>query len=134
MTRRNVLIILSFVIAGAVGLNIWLQPAPPTSEPAEVAIPEFSVQATRGKSAFEETCASCHGLNARGTGNGPTFIHKVYEPNHHADFSFQRAVKIGVRSHHWRFGNMPPQPNVSEPKVADIITYVRELQRANGIF
>lgn len=89
--------------------------------------------AEQGRIAFEATCAECHGVNGVGTENGPPLVHKIYEPNHHADLAFLRAVQFGVRAHHWPFGNMPPQPHVSTQQVADIVAYVRELQRANGI-
>ena len=98
-----------------------------------VVIPEFSAKATAGARLFAENCASCHGTNATGTEQGPPLLHKVYEPGHHPDSSFQRAVQQGVMSHHWRFGNMPPVQGVSREDVAKIIAYVRELQRANGI-
>ena len=63
----------------------------------------------------------------------PPLVHKIYEPNHHGDLSFQLAAKNGVRAHHWPFGNMPPIEGVSENEVSEIIVYVRELQRANDI-
>ena len=78
--------------------------------------------------------AVCHGANATGIEQGPPLLHKIYESGHHPDASFQRAVKQGVMSHHWRFGHMPPVPGISRKDVAKIIVYVRELQRANGIF
>jgi hypothetical protein len=43
-------------------------------------------------------------------------------------------VKRGVRKHHWSFGNMPPISKVTDQQIATIISYVRTLQRANGIF
>lgn len=106
-----------------------------TGEPlVSVSVPELSERAKAGQVAFEANCASCHGNNAAGKdGFAPPLVHKIYEPDHHADLSFQLAVKNGVRAHHWRFGNMPPVESVSEDKVADIVVYVRELQRANGI-
>jgi hypothetical protein len=42
------------------------------------------------------------------------------------------AAHNGVRAHHWRSGNMPPQPLVSELEVKAIVRYVRELQKATG--
>ena len=66
-------------------------------------------------------------------GAGPPLIHVIYEPSHHADETFQRAVALGVRSHHWRFGNMPPVKGLTRGDVAMVITYIREIQRANGI-
>ncbi len=94
----------------------------------------FSELAIEGKRYFEANCMVCHGKNGKGTENGPPLIHKIYEPNHHSDRSFYLAVSQGVRSHHWKFGNMPPLNNVTEDEVTAIISYVREIQRANGIF
>ena len=93
-----------------------------------------SMQGHPGKVAFAKHCGQCHGTNATGTDKGPPLVHRYYVPSHHADFSFVRAVRQGVRQHHWRFGNMPPQPEVSKEEIDSIILYVRELQRANGIF
>jgi len=41
---------------------------------------------------------------------------------------------MGVRGHHWMFGNMPAVENISRDEVSAIITYIRELQRENNIF
>lgn len=99
-----------------------------------VSVPELSPTAMQGQEVFEANCAACHGVNAAGQdGVAPPLVHIIYEPNHHGDASFYRAVQQGVRAHHWRFGNMPPLEGVSEQEVASIITYVRELQRANDI-
>ncbi len=87
----------------------------------------------KGADLYRENCSSCHGATAMGTDRGPPFIHKIYEPSHHGDASFQTAAKNGVRAHHWPFGNMPPVPNVTDADAALIVRYIRELQRANGI-
>lgn len=102
---------------------------------AEVTVPELSAVAQAGREVFEVSCAACHGVNAAGQdGVAPPLVHVIYEPNHHGDQSFYQAVRYGVRAHHWRFGNMPAIEGVSQSQVGDIIAYVRELQRANGIF
>ena len=94
----------------------------------------LSANAEIGKRAFEANCASCHGLNASGRqGLAPPLIHKIYEPSHHGDEAFQRAVALGVRAHHWRFGNMPKVDGLSRADVTYIIKYIREVQVANGI-
>lgn len=98
-----------------------------------VNIPSLSVTAVEGKGLFDENCAACHGKNAAGSDQGPTFIHPVYRPNHHGDQSFVLAALRGVRAHHWKFGNMPKQPQVNPTQVLKIVKYVRELQRANGV-
>ena len=87
-----------------------------------------------GEEKFNANCSRCHGLLANGTGNGPPLVHKIYEPHHHADFAFQRAVAQGVRAHHWKFGNMPKIENVTPEDVRDIISYIRWLQREAGIY
>ena len=101
---------------------------------SEVKVPDLSAAAREGEAIFNANCAACHGRNAAGVdGAGPPLVHIIYEPSHHADLAFQLAVRQGVRQHHWRFGNMPPVEGVSEADVTKIVTYVRELQRANGI-
>lgn len=99
----------------------------------EVRLPELSQTAKLGKRDFDNNCASCHGTNATGSSNGPPLVHKIYNPGHHSDVAFFRAVALGSRQHHWGFGDMPPLPHVSERQVARIVAYVRELQAANGI-
>jgi hypothetical protein len=61
-------------------------------------------------------------------------VHKIYEPNHHADFAFQRAAAQGVKAHHWKFGDMPKIDGVTADDVTQIIGYIRRLQRQAGIF
>ena len=108
--------------------------AAPAPDPEDIAMPDqLSSPAQMGQIAFQENCASCHGKKAAGTDKGPPLIHKIYEPSHHADFAFQRAVTSGVRAHHWSFGNMPPVEGVTDKQVEWITRYIRELQRANGI-
>lgn len=99
----------------------------------DVRVPELSALATRGERAFNVNCAQCHGKNAAGTDKGPSLVHQIYNPGHHGDQAFVIAAKRGVRAHHWRFGNMPPQPQVTGSQIAAIVKYVRELQAANGI-
>jgi len=99
----------------------------------DVKVPALSTFGQKGEKAFGDNCAACHGENAAGGSGGPPLVHKIYTPGHHADGAFNLALKRGVRQHHWRFGNMPPQPQVSAGDTRAIIGYVRELQRANGI-
>ena len=113
------------VLAGCGGGDISADlPPPPAEIPAEH---------SAGAEAFERNCASCHGEFARGTDVGPPLVHPYYVPSHHADAAFRFAVQRGVAAHHWRFGNMPPQPQVAEEEMDRIIAYVRWLQREAGI-
>lgn len=142
MNRKYLLIGGCAVVA--VAAYIILRSAPvenaeqsaPTEGIAMVAIqmPPIEGNAAIGQRIFENACAACHGSNAVGVeGAGPPLIHVIYEPSHHADESFQRAVAMGVRSHHWQFGNMPPVEGLTRGDVAMVIDYIREIQRANGI-
>jgi mono/diheme cytochrome c family protein len=87
----------------------------------------------RGESLYEVQCARCHGRAASGTTVGPPLAHRIYEPSHHADAAFHLAVRRGVAAHHWRFGDMPAQPQVPEGDVGAIVGYVRWVQREVGI-
>lgn len=86
-----------------------------------------------GAGVFEAQCASCHGATAAGSDQGPPLVDKVYRPSRHADGAFLIAVLIGVPQHHWRFGSMPPQEGLSDQDIADIVAFVRQLQREAGI-
>ena len=68
-----------------------------------------------------------------GTTQGPPLVHIIYEPNHHADVAFLLAARNGVQAHHWRFGDMPPVPGVTDEIVLEIVGYIRWLQRQVGI-
>jgi cytochrome c len=119
---------------GALSLTLVLfaacegRPAPrvlrPGPTPAELA---------EGARLFDANCARCHGVYAVGTEAGPPLIDVVYEPSHHGDMAFQRAVAFGVPAHHWRFGDMPPVPGLDTAAVRRITAYVRWLQREAGI-
>lgn len=88
----------------------------------------------RGREIFQANCALCHGDAALGTAQGPPLVHLIYEPNHHADAAFVLAALRGVRAHHWGFGDMPPQPQVSREEVTEVVQYVRWLQRQAGVY
>lgn len=111
---------------------------PVTSAPIEmvqVTVPDLGNDLVVGARAFEAKCAACHGPSAGGLdGAGPPLVHKIYEPSHHGDAAFFRAAQAGVRAHHWTFGNMPPVEGITRVEIAEIVKYLRTVQRANGIF
>ncbi len=133
------------ILIGIGGLARWLnlgpdeQVAQAPDEPATSArkhpgAGDLVFQRSGRKVAFEAKCSVCHGINAVGQRDiAPPLVHRIYEPSHHGDEAFQRAEAIGVRRHHWPFGDMPPVEGLTRGDVAMIITCVRELQRANGI-
>jgi len=116
--------------AAVIGWKLW---APSVGATVEVTVPKLSALALTGKKAFDANCAACHGANGAGTDKGPPLVYDIYNPGHHDDGAFFRAVRNGVPQHHWRFGNMPPRPGVSDRDITAIVRYVRELQLANGI-
>ncbi len=122
------------LLAGSFVLLVTLtkRPAPPAPTPPPESADAGGAGA--GKSLFARHCMRCHGPEAGGTRIGPPLVHRIYEPSHHADAAFFLAVKRGVRSHHWKFGDMPPVPGLGPEEVALIVQYVRRLQRAAGIF
>jgi mono/diheme cytochrome c family protein len=87
-----------------------------------------------GEQKFNTYCSTCHGIGGVGTPQGPPFLHKVYEPNHHGDEAFRRAAANGVKAHHWQFGDMPKIDAVQSPDVDHIVKYIRWLQKQAGIF
>ncbi|MFQ5543832.1 MAG: c-type cytochrome [Nitrospiria bacterium] len=107
-------------------------PAPKGTENGASTV-EAPAEFAEGERFFNSHCAGCHGSGAKGTDRGPTFISKIYEPSHHGDSSFHLAVRNGVRAHHWRFGNMPKIRGINPEEVDQVISYIRWIQRENGI-
>jgi mono/diheme cytochrome c family protein len=118
-------------VAVALGLVVWSGTRDAVVQ--EVRVPDLSAAALAGQKTYDARCAACHGEHAGGTAQGPPLVHRTYRQAHHADVSFELAVKRGVRAHHWGFGDMPALPDVTREEVHQITQYVRELQRANGI-
>jgi len=142
---KSIIAATSILVAGGIGYALWPTTLQTTQSDAsislengvlaEVLVPEtLSQNAQIGKLGFEAKCLVCHGVNAAGQdGVAPPLVHIIYEPSHHGDESFQRAVAMGVRGHHWPFGDMPPVGGVTRADVTMITVYIRELQLANGI-
>lgn len=141
---KSVMLIIPIAAAGLAAYWLTASGPEPTSGNTEVVgslalvdiqLPDtLSGNVQIGRRAFEANCTARHGVNAAGRdGVAPPLVHAIYEPSHHGDESFQRAVAMGVRGHHWPFENMPPVEGLTRADVAMIVTYIRELQRANDI-
>lgn len=87
---------------------------------------------SRGAKLYQQSCASCHGRDLRGTDKGPSHLSQVYAPDHHPDASFGAAITQGASAHHWNFGDMPPVKGLDDTEIDLIIAYVREEQQAHG--
>jgi len=85
-----------------------------------------------GAALYEESCASCHGSDLRGTDKGPSHFSRVYAPDHHPDEAFRSAIANGSVAHHWDFGDMEPVPGLDGDEVEAIISYVRAQQEKHG--
>jgi mono/diheme cytochrome c family protein len=126
--NRVLLVTLPYLLLGPMA---FAQPAGAAGGKSAAA--EMPVELQKGEGKFKANCARCHGERAAGTQHGPPLVHKIYEPSHHGDAAFQRAAASGVRAHHWSFGDMPRIEAVTPEDVAQIIQYVRWLQRQAGI-
>lgn len=98
---------------------------------AELSVPDAELVAA-GAGLYATSCASCHGVDLRGTERGPSHLSEVYEPNHHADGAFLLAVRRGVAPHHWSFGPMPAIEGLSDADVEAIVAFVRDTQGREG--
>ena len=122
------------VAAAAIAYGGYRYFSPGSSETIVVSMPRLTGATATGYRLYAENCAACHGENGGGTDTGPPFVHRIYEPGHHADAAFLLAAQRGVRAHHWRFGDMPAQPQVAPEDIDKIVAFVRAVQRENGIF
>lgn len=122
-----------FTIAGYAGWGLWDRLGTDVRTEMAVNVPTLSSVAQAGRAAYDRRCAHCHGQHGAGGPAGPPLVHTIYRPAHHADVAFSLAVQRGVRAHHWRLGDMPPQADVGSDELATITRYIRELQAANGI-
>ncbi|MEZ5870404.1 MAG: cytochrome c [Nitratireductor sp.] len=137
------LAVITFVALLAAGAYWLSRPSPETvmssegadnsAEMVAVTMPALSAEEAAGKVKFAMLCSQCHGPNAGGSLQGPPLIHKIYEPSHHGDVAFLLAAQNGVRAHHWNFGDMPPVQGSNDEMVTEIVTFIRAVQRANGI-
>jgi len=133
--RMVMLAVIAWIVFGAVAAVAILSRSTEESQgvTAQVTPAALSEEAKEGEALFKANCQACHGPNAAGTKLGPPLIHDIYNPGHHSDEAFYLAAATGVRQHHWPYGDMPAQPQVSREDVTLIIRFVRELQEANGI-
>lgn len=85
-----------------------------------------------GAELYAANCASCHGVDLRGTDQGPSQLSIVYEPNHHGDEAYRSAITQGARAHHWNFGDMPAVAGLDDDEVDAIIAFIRSEQQRQG--
>jgi hypothetical protein len=76
------------VMVGAVALSACGGGASSNPVATQVAAADVPAEHADGKRLYDTHCARCHGVHAAGTGRGPSFLSKVYEPSHHGDQHF----------------------------------------------
>ena len=82
-----------------------------------------------GEEVYEQSCATCHGPEARGGLAGPPLVHEVYEDL--TDAQIRTVIAEGKPPTNWpQFeGGMAPVPGLSPGEVDAVIAYVRDVQR-----
>jgi hypothetical protein len=93
----------------------------------------YSVETASGMVGLTEDCAVCHGRFAGGTARGPNLIHTDYGLSRRSDAQFRYAVLEGMPDRRG-YGAMPATPGLPARSVDRAIAFVRELQRAKGIW
>ena len=93
----------------------------------------FKGDPNKGVEPFRKYCIVCHGPKGHGSEQGPPLIDRIYRPDHHADLSFHFAVRDGVKSHHWNYGDMKPVPLITPEETEHVIAFIRKEQRRVGI-
>ncbi len=129
MTLQRSLGVLAVLVLGGCGAADDPAPQSRPDTPAIAVVADID----QGRELYTKNCSECHGLMMNGSLQGPPLNHKIYEPSHHSDQAFYRAVSVGTRAHHWNFGDMPAQPQVTSAEVTHIIAYVRNRQQQSGI-
>lgn len=96
------------------------------------AAPGSAEELALGEEVFEQSCATCHGPEARGGLAGPPLTHEIYEDLTGADI--RTVIERGKPPTNWpQFeAGMAPVPNLSDDEVAAVIAYVREVQAEAG--
>ncbi len=133
LTEQLPKILVVAILVGGVLVLVSKLGGPSIDGMVDVKVPNLSALAEKGRKDFEANCVQCHGAHGAGSDMGPPLIHNIYNAGHHGDSAFLLAAKRGVPRHHWNFGNMPPQPQITKEMMKGIVQYVRELQVANGI-
>lgn len=89
-----------FVLGGIAVVTSRFRTPSPTSLTRVFVLPNLTEAERIGLGYFIVHRQACHGENGRGTRVGPPLVHKIYEPSHHGDGAFGRAVRQGVVAHH----------------------------------
>lgn len=128
----SLVMLLTSIIGNAAGM--YHGPAGPSPITNLIKSPKVPFSYALGMKTFQNKCSACHGKWGEGVADkGPPLVHRFYEPSHHGDEAFYRAVKNGTKQHHWKFGDMPPVPDISRKQTSNIVRFIRWWQQQHGI-
>ncbi|SNY90367.1 Cytochrome c [Cohaesibacter sp. ES.047] len=82
-----------------------------------------------GLSLYNANCMSCHGIEGRGTSFAPPLVHPLYMPDKLSDRAFVKAIFQGVEQTNWKYGPMKPVKALNQVESAQILAYIRSLQK-----
>lgn len=117
-----------YIVSLAAGLVLAISGCTGGETATPITVPEGGF----GAEVYQASCASCHGVDLKGTDKGPSQLSIVYEPNHHGDDSYRSAARNGARQHHWNFGDMPPIEGISDEEIEAVIVFIRSEQERLG--
>ena len=131
MTGRRRVLVAAGLGGLLAGLGVW---AAYRDEPAPtVRVPELSPAGSGGAGGVSAELRVLPWRCRPGHGHRSASHPRDLSAGPSRGLAFELAVRRGVRAHHWRFGDMPPQPTITPDAIHMITRYVRELQQANGI-
>ena len=128
--RLAVLVLVVFVLVAI----FYERPAVKGKRAVYLPAEGFVGNAAAGQQVFQEHCVGCHGSQLEGSAEGPSLLHPYYKPEHHGDISVYLAVYQGVQQHHWQFGNMPAQKQLTPEDAGHLLSYIRAEQKRAGLF
>ena len=101
---------------------------------AYINIPELNAVEMRGREAFNNVCAGCHGVNGTGdTDIGPPLMHPYYRTILLSDEAIIKAIRQGTPEDKWKYGHMPAQVDVSNEQALEIVAFYNALRRVNSL-
>jgi mono/diheme cytochrome c family protein len=99
----------------------------------EATAPPVQGDAAAGSIPYREYCAGCHGEDGRGAAAGPGLLDARYALPGFDDQALVTAIVEGAPEREWDFGPMPRIRGLGQQELADLVAFVRELQRGAGI-
>jgi len=128
--RAAVMVLLVFILVAI----FYERPVDSSKRAAYLPAEGFVGNEDIGQPLFQQHCSACHGQQLEGSATGPSLLHPYYKPDHHGDLSIYLAVYQGVVQHHWQFGNMPAQKQLSAEDAGHLLRYIRSEQKKAGLF